>query len=399
MARSTGAGLFARANLLPVPAYWLLLLLHVGTWLVLVIALPRGLVPWGVLASAGYLAGFFVSRLAVGEGWRSMGRVATLGSAAAALSLIAGHVSTAAFALILLLLAAPPLVDEATRSGTAWSSTAAVVGAAAASIAAALALVNLGATLSDALLFALAAAALTALAAAYRRSQRDRDESAARYDALLSEYRGLKRLAAGSADAARAEERMSVARRLHDSVGHRLTSLLMQLEVERLNAGSEERRQRTTELRRLAELSLEETRAAVSVLSEDELAGMPALIRLIHNLEVESSMQVEYTVGRGAMSAQLDREPAVALYRAVQEALTNAMRHGSSRRASVKVEAPGGRLLRFEVVNDVAPGAPPHRPGFGLTSMLERVEAAGGQVEVLSDSGKFIVRGSFPLGA
>lgn len=379
------------------PAYWLLLLLHVATWVLLVTALPRELVPLGVLAAAGYLAGFFASRLTVADGWRSAGRAAALVSATVAMSLVAGHVSTTALVLLALLLAAPPLVDEATRSGNEWSPVIAGVGAGAVSLAVTLALQRLGATVPEVLLFVLAAVALAALAAAYRRSNHDREDGTARYQALLSEYRGLKRLAAGSADAARAEERMSVARRLHDSVGHRLTSLLMQLEMERLKAEGEEQRRRATELKRLAELSLEDTRAAVSVLSEEEMAGMPALIRLIHNLEVESAMQVEYTVGRGVMSAHLDREPAVALYRSVQEALTNAMRHGSSLRASVKVEAPGGRLLRFEVVNDVAPGAPPHRPGFGLTSMRERVEAAGGRVEVLSDSGKFVVRGSFPL--
>jgi signal transduction histidine kinase len=249
---------------------------------------------------------------------------------------------------------------------------------------------------------------------------------------LLSEYRDLKRVSAASADAARAEERISVARRLHDSVGQRLTSLLMQLEVSRLGAVTDEERQRAVDLKRLAQASLDETREAVTALTEDELAGMPALLRLVHNLEVESAMQVEFTIGSGALSVQLDREPAVALYRAVQEALTNAMRHGASRRAKVTVEVPAGRLLRFEVWNEVprprratgsvsttavgtdaaaSPGAggdggaaegtwqPTFRPGFGLTSMRERVEAAGGQLELVSGSGQFLVRGSFPLEA
>src|SRR5690606_2483980 len=230
----------------------------------------------------------------------------------------------------------------------------------------------------------------------------ERRESRERYSALLSEYRNLKRAAASSAAAARSEERMNVARRLHDSVGHRLTSLLMQLETQRLEAErlgerGEESRQRAEELKRLAQQSLDETRAAVTALGEDELMGMPALLRLINNLEVESAMQVEFTLGSGALTVQLDKDQSVALYRAVQEALTNAMRHGAARRARVKVEVPAGRLVRFEVENDLRPRTPTFQPGFGLTAMKERVEASGGELEVLEGTNTFLVRGSFPV--
>lgn len=197
---------------------------------------------------------------------------------------------------------------------------------------------------------------------------------------------------------------MNVARRLHDSVGHRLTSLLMQLETQRLEAErlgerGEESRQRAEELKRLAQQSLDETRAAVTALSEDELMGMPALLRLITNLEVESAMQVEFTLGSGALNVDLEQAPAIALYRAVQEALTNAMRHGAARRARVKVEVPGGSLVRFEVENDLRPGVTSFEPGFGLTAMRERVEAAGGELEVMAGTSTFLVRGSFPVTA
>ena len=393
------------------PSFWPRLLLHAATWLVAVLQVPSGRVPLALLLSALYLAGFFVSQLDVIRAGRSFGRLVALAAALAGVGLAGTFVPVAVLVLLALLLVAPLIVDEAVGSDAPWSVPAAFMAAVAGLVVTAVLVVRQDGSEPTLVLLVLTAYLIGAGTVRFRRVSVDGRESAERYGALLSEYRDLKRVSAASADAARAEERISVARRLHDSVGHRLTSLLMQLEVARLGAGSEEELRRASDLKRLAQASLDETREAVSALTEDELAGMPALLRLIHNLEVESAMQIEFTVGSGAMSVQLDREPAVALYRAVQEALTNAMRHGTSRRAKVTVEVPGGRLLRFEVVNDVGGGratgssggpeaaAVSFRPGFGLTSMRERVEDAGGQLEIVSGPGQFRVRGSFPLEA
>lgn len=405
------------------PSFWPRLLVHGLTWLVLVMQVPAGQVPVAMMVAALYLGGYFVSQLHVAAApLRSAGRGVACLAALVALVMVAPHASAAVLAVSAFLLLVPPLVEEAVTSASRWSVPV-VLGASAVSLTATmLLLVRHGASPYALGLLGLAALVVGSATAAFRRTAHELGESVARYGALLSEYRELKRVSAASADAARAEERISVARRLHDSVGQRLTSLLMQLEVARAGAATEEQRQRAVDLKRLAQASLDETREAVTALTEDELAGMPALLRLIHNLEVESAMQIELTVGSGAMSVRLDREPAIALYRAVQEALTNAMRHGGSRRARVSLEAPGGRLLRFEVVNDITasvaartgasaagpagapgtdPGAGDHafRPGFGLTAMRQRVEAAGGQLEIVGNSGQFRVRGSFPLGA
>lgn len=398
------------------PTFWPRLLLHIVTLLVLVLQVGGHRLPLVMLLSASFLAGYFVSHLGVGGAVRSVGRGVSFVAALAMLVGVAPYTSGVVLLLLALLLLAPPVVDESLSGADApWSAPAAFVAAATGAVATSVLLFRHDESVPALVLVALAAYLIGAGTVTYRRVALERQEGVEAYGALLSEYRGLKRVSAASADAARAEERIAVARRLHDSVGQRLTSLLMQLEVARLGAGSEEESRRAGDLKRLAQASLDETREAVNALTEDELAGMPALLRLIHNLEVESAMQIEFTVGSGAMSVQLDRGPAVALYRAVQEALTNAMRHGSSRRAKVTVEVPGGRLLRFEVVNDVAGTRPTRfgtegaagsdaaglsfRPGFGLTSMRERVEDAGGQLEIVSGPVQFRVRGSFPLEA
>lgn len=388
------------------PTFWPRLLLHGVTWLALTLQLPLDVVPWALFLAALYLAGFFVSQLRTRLGGRYQAAAAYLSVVAAIVTLpvVGSHVSPTFLVLLAWLLAAPPLVEVSVRTAergyVLLNLGLLLVGVA--GLAWLLAARGAGALELAALLLAVAVAAVST--SLFRRSEAERRESRERYSALLSEYRNLKRAAASSAAAARSEERMNVARRLHDSVGHRLTSLLMQLETQRLEAErlgerGEESRQRAEELKRLAQQSLDETRAAVTALSEDELMGMPALLRLITNLEVESAMQVEFTLGSGALNVDLEQAPAIALYRAVQEALTNAMRHGAARRARVKVEVPGGSLVRFEVENDLRPGVTSFEPGFGLTAMRERVEAAGGELEVMAGTSTFLVRGSFPVTA
>lgn len=380
--------------------------MHALSWLALVLQLPANVVPAGLFLAAGYLAGFFVSQLRSGRvgRYRSVAILVALASALGGLAVVGAHASSAFIVLAAWLLLAAPLIDLGWRpdqlrhNATAGLALLVSLGTVAWLLAAQ------GAELLDFLVLALAAVMTVAAAVSFGRIAGEGREGRERYSALLSEFRGLKRAAAVTADAARAEERMSVARRLHDSVGHRLTNLLMQLEVDRLGAeqrgeAGEESRHRAEELKRLAQQSLDETRAAVSALGEDELMGMAALLRLINNLEVESAMQVEFTLGGGALNVDLDRLKSIALYRAVQEALTNAMRHGAARRARVRVEVPAGRLVRFEVESDLLPGVRDYEPGFGLTAMRERVEGAGGDLEIRLGGGKFLVRGSFPVSA
>src|SRR5690606_22990206 len=82
------------------------------------------------------------------------------------------------------------------------------------------------------------------------------------YDQLLGEYRQLKRSKIEHERVVRLEERTRIARDIHDSVGHKLTALLMQLQMISMENNSVEYK----ELKRLAAESLEETRHAVKTL-------------------------------------------------------------------------------------------------------------------------------------
>jgi two-component system, NarL family, sensor histidine kinase FusK len=149
---------------------------------------------------------------------------------------------------------------------------------------------------------------------------------------------------------ARQDERMLIGHEIHDSVGHKLTALLFQFEAFRLTA-AEKDKETVEKLKELAEQSLEETRQAVRSFKQREGSGLQGVIRLIRKLEMESFMKIQFSVKHGAFAAPLTGEQSFAIYRAVQEALTNIMKHSSTREAQVIFESPGGSIFRFEVIN------------------------------------------------
>ncbi len=229
----------------------------------------------------------------------------------------------------------------------------------------------------------------------FRKIWSNEEEMSARNEALLSEYRKMKRRIVSDEESARQEERTQVGRDIHDSVGHKLTALLMQLEVFRMEADAETAI-RLQKLKEMAKESLEETRNAVKALKHDEAGGLSAILNLIRKLEAESFFRVNFSVMHGALSAPLNNTQSIAVYRAVQEALTNIMKHSSARDAQIIFEAPGGGVFRFEISN-ATKGSKLFREGFGLRSMRERIEMAGGRLEIIPYEDRFVVRGTLSM--
>ncbi|MEK3907136.1 sensor histidine kinase [Oceanobacillus sp. FSL W7-1309] len=225
----------------------------------------------------------------------------------------------------------------------------------------------------------------------YKQTKYQNDDLRARYDALLSEYRSVKRRLSSDEELARQEERVLIGHEIHDSVGHKLTALLMQLEVFRLQAAEDDKSQ-IESLKELANQSLEETRNAVKMLKSKDVGGLAGVLRLIRKLETESFIRIHFSVKHGAFAARLTGEQSFVIYRSVQEALTNIMKHSNAREAEVMFEAPGGSIFRFEINNPVK-NDNRFQEGFGLASMRERIEKTGGELHVQKTDGQFIVRG------
>lgn len=215
---------------------------------------------------------------------------------------------------------------------------------------------------------------------------------------LENEFQSLKRQITENEEDARQEERNQIAREIHDSVGHRLTALLMQLEVERLQASSEEAQEKFTELKKLAQSSLYDTREAVKALKSEETAGIQAIIQLIRKLEAESQLRLSITMQSGVLGIVLSNQQSVVIYRSIQEALTNMMRHSSSRQAKIEFQIIAERDLRFQVGHPIKEKTK-IQEGFGLTNIRERLAEINGQLTIHQTEGTLSLIGQFPLEA
>ncbi|MGP4071661.1 sensor histidine kinase [Piscibacillus sp. B03] len=221
------------------------------------------------------------------------------------------------------------------------------------------------------------------------------NDADSRYQALLHEYRKIKLKSATDEKFARQEERTQIGREIHDRVGHKLTNLLMQLEVTRMESVGDTKT-KINELKMLAKDSLEETRSAVKAMDHEDVGGLTAIVRLIRKLEAENYIRIHFSAKHKAFSSNLTAEQAIVVYRSIQEALTNVMKHSAQREVSILFESPGESVFKFEVSNPVNE-QDNFQEGFGLKSMRERLSSVGGELDVRIYQNRFLLRGTVPL--
>lgn len=229
----------------------------------------------------------------------------------------------------------------------------------------------------------------------YKKTKDCLDDLECRYDILLSEYRRMKRRKITDEEMIRQEERVLIAGEIHDSVGYKLTALLMHLEGFSLQLANQDQ-EYVTLLKRLANESLVETRKAVKSVKNTESGGLAGILRLIRKLEIDNVMKIRFTVKQGAFTVPLTGEQSFIIYRAIREALTNIMRHSYAREAEITFEVLGRRMFCFEISNSIHLHKK-YREGFGLGTMRERLEKLGGKLDVYQTKEQFIVRGSLVI--
>ena len=212
------------------------------------------------------------------------------------------------------------------------------------------------------------------------------------YENMLAEFRQMKRMHISKEEIAKAEERTRIAREIHDSVGHRLTALMMKIEMLYVKEPNEE----LLELKQLADESLQETREAVSALETSEAMGIAAIVQLIRKLEAESQLMVEFTIKEGVLSIPLSNEQGIVLYRVIQEALTNVMRHSTSKLVQIEIGKTATKGIQFTIQNPLNSKGK-YEEGFGIRNMRARITELHGRLEVYQTEDKFIVAGTVPI--
>lgn len=201
------------------------------------------------------------------------------------------------------------------------------------------------------------------------------------------------------------EERARIARELHDVVAHHMSMITVQAETARFRHKDlpETAITEFTEIAQVARTSLSELRGLLSALrdeSEDPnrtpqptLADLPALVDRMTTAGTPVTLTVSTDTTGLPQMLQL------AVYRIVQEALSNVVRHAGNVQTRVAITRTDN-TLHVEVTNDRPPTPRPTSPpgdGHGLVGLRERTTLLGGQFEVDQPSGGWRVRAALPL--
>ncbi|MES9543802.1 histidine kinase [Actinomadura sp. NPDC000600] len=201
-------------------------------------------------------------------------------------------------------------------------------------------------------------------------------------------------------------ERARIARELHDVVAHHISMISVQAETARLAVPGmpDEGARRLLAIGDTARTALTEMRRLLGVLREDAGAeptrrpqpGLQELLDLVDQTRESGAAGVRLIVG-GRVAA-LDPGLELAVYRIVQEALTNARRHAPGAAVDVELRYAPDALRVSVRDNGPGPGPGGGPAGHGLLGMRERAAAAGGDLRTgPGPGGGFLVEAVLPL--
>jgi signal transduction histidine kinase len=235
--------------------------------------------------------------------------------------------------------------------------------------------------------------------------------------ALRKQETVLAQLAAAQADLATraaAEERGRLAREIHDLIAHSLAVTMLHLTgarlalkdgdsteaIDALGQAEETGRLAMSEIRRTVGL-LDDTGTGSGIQPTPKAADVPELVAAFSDAGLDADSEID---------GDLDLVPlavGVALYRIVQESLSNAVKHAPGQPVRLRVRADGASL-RATVINPLSASLGPERPrpgapadategGNGLRGMGERAQLLGGTVQAGPRGGSWVVEACLPL--
>lgn len=192
-------------------------------------------------------------------------------------------------------------------------------------------------------------------------------------------------------DEVRESEIRRIAHELHDSAGQLLASVHLALDdLERdLDPGSRPRLERAKVLLVRVEERLRRLSHEFRPVVLDDLGLVPALASLADSVSRRTGIRVAI---EGDTCGRLNPAAETALYRIVQEAVTNVTRHARASRATVNLRRGAGRMTC--VIEDDGVGLPAHAdstgrsPGIGLRGIRERAAGLGGTLTIHSEPGR-----------
>ena len=183
-------------------------------------------------------------------------------------------------------------------------------------------------------------------------------------------------------------ERNRISREIHDSVGHSLSTMIIQLSaIEKIaESNSKAASEMSANLNEFAKEALKNVRAAVNALKPKEFEryqGILAIEEMIKNFKKLTEIEVIFTLSKEKW--ELNSDQSFILYRVVQEFLTNSVRHGKAAKININLNFFKDSL--YMRLKDNGIGCDEIKEGMGLESIKERVQSGGGTVKYSSSEG------------
>jgi signal transduction histidine kinase len=224
-------------------------------------------------------------------------------------------------------------------------------------------------------------------------------------NSLVNERQGRRKLALAHEqlyqyslqieDQATLQERTRIAREIHDSLGHLLTaqSVVLENTALSLKTAPQDAQAFLEDSKRLGAEARQELRQAVLMLRSDPLKGKSfeeAIASLVNEFSQVSSIQPHLQLD---VPIQIPDRYQVAVYRILEEALTNIQNHSEATQVTIKLEiqenANSMTPNLFVQIEDNGKGFNPqqNQSGFGLQGMQERAESLGGQLHIMAQPG------------
>ncbi|TAH63352.1 MAG: sensor histidine kinase [Gottschalkiaceae bacterium] len=216
------------------------------------------------------------------------------------------------------------------------------------------------------------------------------------YAELLSAHKNLKEYSEKVERLATIEERNRIARDIHDTLGHDMTALLMQLELASrfIDKDINQAKNILLELKDSTRENLVKVREIVQTLNPDEdiCKGIKSIEELVEEFCKKTGVKANLNIEGDMVKANPSVN--ITIYRIVQESMTNAVRHGKANEINIIIRYMPNRIS-FRIYNNGLVEKE-IKEGFGLKAMRERVETLDGRIYFSNDE-MFTVEGFLPL--